>query len=404
MSNLHNKQILVGVTGGIAAYKVAELIRLLRREGARVRVVMTEAAQAFITPLTLQALSGNPVHTHLLDPDAEAGMGHIELARWADLLLIAPASADFMARLSTGQANDLLTTLCLASSAPIALAPAMNQAMWRNAATVANAQTLSGRGVLLWGPDDGQQACGDVGPGRMLAPEALLARVEQCFAAGVLTGKTVVITAGPTREPLDPVRYLSNNSSGKMGYALAQAALEAGARTILISGPSHLQPPHRAEYVAVMTAQEMLEASLKAVVDADVFIATAAVADYRPAERAAQKMKKNNDHQRVLDLVANPDIVATIAQLKPKPFIIGFAAETHDLAAYAQEKRQRKGLDWIVANDVSNSRIGFNSDNNAVTLFRADSEPVEFSERSKDQLARDLIALMAQEIAGCQNH
>lgn len=404
MLTLHNKNIVLGVTGGIAAYKAAELVRLLRQAGGHVRVVMTDAAQAFITPLTMQALSGNPVHTRLLDPTAEAGMDHIELARWGDLLLIAPASADFMARLCAGQANDLLSTLCLATSAKIALAPAMNQGMWRNPATEANVQTLLARGILLWGPAEGEQACGDVGPGRMLAPEQLLHNAAACFATGSLTGKTVVVTAGPTQEPLDPVRYLSNYSSGKMGYALAQAAAEAGARTILISGPTHLPVPDKVEYVPVITAQQMLAASVEAAPSADIFIAAAAVADYRPARQSLQKIKKNKSPNRVLELVQNPDIVATIAQLATRPFTVGFAAETQDVAAYAQAKRERKGLDWIIANDVSSPQIGFHSDNNAVTVFGPKRGPLVFPERSKAQLARELIARMAQEVIDRHNY
>src|SRR5690606_1447948 len=292
MSSLANKQILLGVTGGIAAYKSADLIRRLQDLGAEVRVVMTAAAGEFITPLTLQALSGNPVHTHLLDPAAEAAMGHIELARWADLVLIAPASADFMARLAQGEGNDLLTTLCLATAADIALAPAMNQGMWRNAATQANLRLLQERGLKIFGPAEGSQACGDIGPGRMLEAVDIAAAAAGIFQSGSLAGRKVVITAGPTREAIDPVRYLSNYSSGKMGYALAQAAVEAGAKTVLISGPTQLQVPARVTVLAVTSAEEMYRASLAQGADCDLFIAAAAVADYRPAAPATQKIKK----------------------------------------------------------------------------------------------------------------
>lgn len=397
MTSLANKQILLGVTGGIAAYKSADLVRRLQDAGARVQVVMTPAAQEFITPLTMQALSGNPVHTQLLDPEAEAGMGHIQLARWADLVLIAPATADFIARLTQGMGNDLLTSICLATAAPIALAPAMNQGMWHNPATQANLETLATRKVHLFGPADGGQACGDVGPGRMLEPLQLVDAAANLFSTGSLAGKKVVITAGPTREALDPVRYLSNHSSGKMGYALAQAAAEAGAQTILISGPTQLAAPARVTRIDVVSANDMLDASLKAAMDCDLFIAAAAVADYRPAQQAAQKIKKGSSDTMSLELVKNPDIVASIAQLNPKPFMVGFAAESENLLEYARTKLIRKNLDMIVANNIGDSRIGFNSDDNAVTLIDANST-TEISQRSKQQLARELIAYFAQTI------
>lgn len=397
MTPLHNKQVLLGVSGGIAAYKAAELVRLLQKSGASVRVVMTAAAQAFITPLTMQALSGNPVHTQLLDSEAEAGMGHIELARWADLILIAPASADLIARLATGQGNDLLTTLCLASNAPVALAPAMNQAMWRHPATISNVALLRQRQVTVWGPDDGQQACGDIGPGRMLEPSELQALVEQQLANGVMAGKTVVITAGPTREALDPVRYLSNHSSGKMGYALAQAAAAAGANTILISGPTAMLAPARVTLYQVVSADDMLACAMKLAPAADVFIAAAAVADYRPAVRAAQKIKKGDAQSMQVTLVKNPDIVASVAALTERPFMVGFAAETERVAEYAHDKMQRKNLDMIIANDVSDSQIGFNSDDNAVLLIDRQGQ-IRFSKRSKRQLAGDLINEIAKRL------
>jgi phosphopantothenoylcysteine decarboxylase/phosphopantothenate--cysteine ligase len=397
MSSLTNKRILLGVTGGIAAYKSADLIRRLQDKGAEVRVVMTPAAQEFITPLTLQALSGNPVHTDLLDPAAEAAMGHIELARWADLILVAPASADFMARMVQGNGNDLLTTLCLASAAKIALAPAMNQGMWRNTATQANLQTLVARGINIVGPAEGSQACGDIGPGRMLEPVDIAVAAAQLFQSGILAGKKVVITAGPTREAIDPVRYLSNYSSGKMGYALAQAAVEAGAQTILISGPTNLQAPARATMLSVTSAEDMFRESLIAADGCDLFIAAAAVADYRPQILATQKLKKVRDGELVITLVQNPDIVASIAALKPKPFTVGFAAESENLIAHARAKLQAKNLDLVIANNISTPGIGFNSDDNAVTIIDHIGEQL-LSQRSKQQLARELIELLATKI------
>lgn len=392
--SLANKKILLGVTGGIAAYKSADLVRRLQDAGASVQVVMTPAAQEFITPLTLQALSGNPVHTQLLDPEAEAGMGHIQLARWADLVLIAPATADFMARLAQGMGNDLLTSICLATKAPIALAPAMNQGMWHNAATQANLECLIERKVIVFGPAEGGQACGDVGPGRMLEPLQLVDAAAGLFTPGSLAGKTLVITAGPTREAIDPVRYLSNHSSGKMGYALAEAAAEAGAKTILISGPTQLKTPARVTRIDVTSAQEMYEASMAAAPDCDLFIAAAAVADYRPAQVASQKLKKGAEDSITLTLVKNPDIVASVAALPRRPFTVGFAAETDQLLEHARAKLQRKKLDLVIANNVGDTQIGFNSDDNAVTLV--DNSGVQaLSQRSKTQLARELIAILA---------
>lgn len=397
MSSLANKQILLGVTGGIAAYKSADLVRRLQDAGASVQVVMTPAAQEFITPLTLQALSGNPVHTQLLDPEAEAGMGHIQLARWADLVLIAPASADFMARLTQGMGNDLLTSICLATAAPIALAPAMNQGMWRNQATQANLDLLIERKIHIFGPADGGQACGDIGPGRMLEPLQLVDATASLFATGSLAGKTLVITAGPTREAIDPVRYLSNHSSGKMGYALAEAAAEAGAKTILISGPTQLKTPSRVQRIDVTSAQQMFDASMAAADSCDVFIAAAAVADYRPAQVAPQKLKKGADESITLTLVKNPDIVASVAALPKRPFTVGFAAESENLLDYGRAKLVLKKLDLVIANNISDSRIGFNSDDNAVTVIDEHSNH-ELSQRSKQQLARELIALIARKV------
>ncbi|MBQ0796414.1 bifunctional phosphopantothenoylcysteine decarboxylase/phosphopantothenate--cysteine ligase CoaBC [Zhongshania sp.] len=394
MKQLSNRHILLGVTGGIAAYKSAELIRRLKDHGADVRVVMTAAAMEFITPLTLQALSGNPVHTTLLDPEAEAGMGHIELARWADLILVAPASADFMARLANGRGDDLLTTLCLATPAPIALAPAMNQGMWRDQATQDNIATLSARKIALFGPAAGEQACGDIGPGRMLEAEELAAHAASIFNSRILDGVRLTITAGPTREAIDPVRYISNHSSGKMGYALAAAAADAGAIVTLISGPTNLNCPERVSRVDVISAQDMLDASTATLGKCELFIACAAVADYRPAKAADQKIKKDNDSMHI-DLVRNPDIVSTVANHSERPVTVGFAAETQDLMRYARGKLERKNLDLIIANDVSNSAIGFNANDNAVTAIWKDGQ-CDIPQMGKNQLAAQLISLIAQ--------
>ncbi len=395
MKQLSNRHILLGISGGIAAYKSAELVRRLKDHGADVRVVMTAAAMEFITPLTLQALSGNPVHTTLLDPEAEAGMGHIELARWADLILVAPASADLMARLANGRGDDLLTTLCLATPAPVALAPAMNQGMWRDSATQANVEILRERGIALFGPAAGEQACGDVGPGRMLEAEQLAELAAGLFQSRALDGVKLCITAGPTREAIDPVRYISNHSSGKMGYALAEAAADAGAQVTLISGPTQLPCPERVTRIDVISAQQMYDASLEKMGNCDIFIACAAVADYRPANVEEQKIKKHNDAMRI-ELVRNPDIVSAVASHPKRPFTVGFAAETQDVVSYARDKLQRKKLDLIVANDVSDSRIGFNTDDNRVTVIGADTEQ-HIEQMSKRQLARQLIALIAQQ-------
>ncbi len=398
MRSLTNKRILLGVTGGIAAYKSAELIRRLQDLGASVRVVMTKAATEFITPLTMQALSGNPVHMEMLDTNAEAAMGHIELARWADLILVAPATADFIARLAGGHGNDLLTTLCLASNARIAIAPAMNQAMWRNESTQANVSTLLARQIKICGPADGSQACGDVGPGRMKEPNDIAVFAAQLFESGILASKRVVITAGPTREALDPVRYISNHSSGKMGFALAEAAVEAGAHTILIAGPVNLATPLHATRIDVISAIEMYNAALEAIKDCDIFIAAAAVADYRPLQPQLQKIKKGSNDQLSIELVKNPDIVAQVANSPNKPFTVGFAAETQNVLPYARDKLKCKNLDMIIANDVANSAIGFNSDENAVTVIYPDSE-TSFTQRSKKQLATALIEEIAKKLA-----
>ena len=394
MQQLTNKQILVGVTGGIAAYKAAELIRRLQDHGATVRVIMTKAAQAFITPLTLQALSGNPVHCDLLDSEAEAAMGHIELARWADLVLIAPASADFMARLATGQADDLLATVCLATNASIAIAPSMNQGMWRDQSTQQNLQTLISKQVLVFGPGDGSQACGDIGPGRMMEPEQLAVEASSVFKIGSLDGVKIVITAGPTREAIDPVRYISNHSSGKMGFALAQAAMDAGASVTLITGPVSLQTPERVTRIDVNSAAEMHQAVIETLPVCDIFIGSAAVADYRPTSIADQKIKKSTETMTI-ELVRNPDIIADVSNHPQRPFTIGFAAETQDVESYARRKLEKKKLDLIIANDVSNTAIGFNSDDNAVSVIWNDGE-VSLPMTSKQQLGRRLIEEISQ--------
>lgn len=396
MLELANRRIILGITGGIAAYKSAELIRRLKELGADVRAVMTAAAQEFITPLTLQALSGNPVHTTLLDTEAEAAMGHIELARWGDLILVAPASADFLARLAHGHGNDLLTTLCLAARCPLAVAPAMNQAMWATQSNQANVALLAERGVHLFGPAAGEQACGDVGPGRMLEPTELAQRCADLFPSQALTGLKVTITAGPTREAIDPVRYISNHSSGKMGFALAQAARDAGAQVTLISGPVNLPTPDRVRRIDVVSAQNMYDASMALIADTDIFIATAAVADFRVENPGSQKIKKqDNQGTMTLSLVENPDIVAAVSRHEQRPFTVGFAAETRDVENYARQKIERKGLDLIVANDVSRSDIGFNSDDNAVTVIWKDGQQA-LELASKDQIARSVVTLISE--------
>ena len=394
MAHLFNRNVLLGVTGGIAAYKSAELIRQLQEQGANVRVIMTQGAMEFITPLTLQALSGNPVHTQLLDAEAEQGMGHIELARWADLLLIAPATADVLARLVAGRADDLLTTAALATAAPLLVAPAMNQQMWLDPATTDNIATLSRRGVHLVGPASGEQACGDIGPGRMEQPAVIVAAAASLFQNGLLAGKRVVITAGPTREALDPVRYISNHSSGKMGYALARAATEAGASTTIISGPVSLDVPDKVRRLSVESATQMLDQSLALLKECDIFIACAAVADYRPATKEQQKIKKGPE-QVTLQLVRNPDIVTAVAESENRPCTVGFAAETNDVLSYARAKMQRKGLDMIVANDVSDPSIGFNSEHNAATVLWSGGEQA-LPRASKDSIARHIIELIAK--------
>jgi phosphopantothenoylcysteine decarboxylase/phosphopantothenate--cysteine ligase len=388
------RRILLGVSGGIAAYKAAELLRLLQQAGHEVRVVMTRAAMEFVRPLTFQALSGKPVHSDLLDPNAEAAMGHIELARWAERILIAPASADVIARLAHGQADDLLAAVCLASEAPVAIAPAMNRAMWAHAATAENIQLLQRRGVQVWGPDEGVQACGEVGPGRMLEPAELAQRMQRWLAPGVLQGVRILVTSGPTHEPLDPVRYLGNRSSGRMGHAVATAAAEAGAHVTLVSGPVALpEPAGMQEVLPVKTAQDMHAACMARASGTDIFIAVAAVADFRPAEVMSHKIKKGDTQDVSLQLVRNPDILADIAALPDAPFTVGFAAETENLAEYAQAKLREKRVQMIAANCVSAS-AGFEAEDNALTLFSAQGQE-EFPRAAKIELARQLIQRIA---------
>lgn len=391
MLSLTNKRILLGITGGIAAYKCAELTRLLIKAGAEVRVGMTRAATEFITPLTMQALSGQRVHLDLLDSDAEAAMGHIELARWADLVLIAPATADFIARISHGQADDILSTMVLATSAKIAVAPAMNQAMWADDSTTSNLNVLVDRGYHIFGPAEGEQACGDVGPGRMLEPAQLLELSASLFETGDLAGKNFVITGGPTREAIDPVRFISNHSSGKMAYALAAEAVAAGAKVTLISGPVNLPTPESVNRIDVVSAAEMLAATHAAMPDCDVFIGVAAVADYRPAQIETQKIKKSAE-QMQLTLIKNPDIISEVAQLEAKPFVVGFAAETNDIVSNGKEKLQRKGLDMLFANNATET---FNSDSIVVTALTAESE-TELKEGNKNVVARNMLQLIVK--------
>ena len=396
MSSLSQKRIILGITGGIAAYKSAEITRRLQDEGAEVRVVMSESAQEFIRPLTLQALSGNPVHTDLLDPEAEAAMGHIELARWADLVLIAPATANFVATLNQGSANDLMSSICLATTAPVMIAPAMNQAMWSNSASQQNIESLKQREVIILEPDNGIQACGDVGPGRLPQPETIVRQVASVFKTGEMTGKKVVITAGPTREAIDPVRYISNHSSGKMGYAIADAMIDAGAEVTLISGPVSLKQPDRCTLVSVTSAHEMLEAATEAAKGTDIFISAAAVADYYIPRSSDQKIKKKSD-KMTLNLAKTPDIVSIVKENNPKLFVLGFAAETQNVEQYAREKLASKNLDAIIANDVSREDIGFNSDDNEALWVEQESTH-HFSKCNKAQLARDLVALLATKL------
>ncbi|AZQ13048.1 Coenzyme A biosynthesis bifunctional protein CoaBC [Shewanella khirikhana] len=402
--SLNNRKILLGIGGGIAAYKSADLVRRLKERGADVRVVMSQSAGEFITPLTLQALSGHPVAMDLLDPAAEAAMGHIELARWADLVIVAPATANLIARMAAGMADELITTTCLATSSPIALCPAMNQQMYANPATQDNLATLARRGIKLWGPGSGSQACGEVGPGRMLEPLEICAFAERLLedAAALelckqsLKGQKLILTAGPTREAIDPVRYISNHSSGKMGFALAEAAAAMGAEVTLVSGPVRLATPAGVTRIDVDSAQQMLDAVMAQIDEQDIFIGCAAVADYRVADVATGKIKKSSETMQ-LALVRNPDILATVASHQTRPFTVGFAAETHDVETYARDKLKRKNLDMIAANDVSVPGQGFNSDTNALQVFWPNGHQ-ELPATDKLSLAYQLLSLIATKI------
>lgn len=394
MSQTTPKRVLLIVTGGIAAYKALEVVRRLSEAGAVVRVVMTAAAQRFVTPLSFQALSGEPVHCDLLDERAEAAMGHIELARWAEIVVIAPASADFLARLRAGLADDLATTLCLATTAPLLVAPAMNQQMWQNAATTENLAVLRNRGIAVIGPAEGAQACGETGPGRLVEADEIAAAVIAHFAAPVLANTRIVVTAGPTQEAIDPVRYISNRSSGKMGYAVAAAAAAAGAEVTLISGPTNLQAPRSVQVLGVVSAAEMFDAVTGAIGGADIFIATAAVADYRVDEPATRKRKKRDD---VLSLTLSPtqDILHSVTARPNPPFAVGFAAETDNLIANARSKLERKSLDMIAANIVGVEGVGFDSNDNELHVLW-DGGETRLARAPKAAIARQLIALVAE--------
>ncbi len=391
---LKNKKILIGMTGSIAAYKIADLVRRLREQQAQVQIVMTQAAIEFITPLTMQAVSGRKVYTDLLDVDAEAAIGHIDLARWADIVLIAPASADFLAKLTYGLAHDLLSTLCLATTAPIAVAPAMNQQMWQATATQANCQILQQRQIPFFGPAVGVQACGENGRGRMLEPNEIMDCLRKHFTKQLFKNKKIVITAGATREDIDPVRFISNRSSGKMGYAIAKAAQFAGADVTLIAAQTCLPVPFQVNLISVHSAEDMYQAVMQHIEQTDIFIATAAVADYRPQKQATQKIKKTEDTMSI-ELTKTTDILATVGRLLNKPFVVGFAAETHDVENYAKDKMLRKNLDMIAANLVGVDNAGFESDYNALTVYWQQGQQV-LPHCSKIELAQQFIELIAQ--------
>lgn len=403
--SIANKNILLGVTGGIAAYKAPDLVRKLTALGANVRVVVTDSAAEFVSTLSLQAVSGNPVHQHLLDPAAEAAMGHIELAKWADILLIAPATANTIAKLAHGMADDLLTTLYLATTARLFVAPAMNQQMWKASATQRNIATLQEDGITFIGPASGEQACGDVGSGRMVEPVDIAnvlnenedTSSELALALKNLAGKHITITAGPTREPLDPVRYISNHSSGKMGFAIAQAATQAGANVTIVAGPVTLSTPTHCNRIDVTTADEMLKACEQLVPSTDIFISTAAVADYKACSVADNKIKKTGD-ELTLTFVKNPDILATVSNRQDRPFCVGFAAESQNVEDYARGKLAKKKLDMIAANDITAEGLGFNSDKNALHVIWQEGDK-RLPATSKDALAEQLLALIAERFA-----
>jgi phosphopantothenoylcysteine decarboxylase/phosphopantothenate--cysteine ligase len=394
--SLANRHILLGVTGGIAAYKAAELARLFVKAGAEVQVVMTASAMEFIGAMTFQAITGKETRSDLFDTTHEAAMGHIELARWADLVIVAPATANFIALMSQGRAGDLLSTLCLATTAPVAIAPAMNQQMWADPATQSNITALQEHGRLVWGPAAGEQACGDIGPGRMLEPTRIFDAACEMFSSGVLAGIRALVTAGPTHEAIDPVRFIGNRSSGKMGFAVAQALEEQGAEVILVAGPSSLPTPPGVSRVDVESALDMHAAVMRRVGNCDLFVATAAVADYRPETVANSKIKKTAESLDI-HLVKNPDILVDVASLENGPYTVGFAAETADLARYADEKRRKKGIDMIAANEVGGTHGGFNHDENALLVLWEGGQQ-ELPMTGKLRLARQLVELITRKI------
>ena len=397
MLNFSNKNILLCVTGGIAAYKAAEIIRLFKKDGGDVRVIMTESAKEFITPLTLQAVSGNEIHDSLLDLKAESAMGHIELAKWADIILIAPCTAESMAKIVHGRADDLMGAVILASKASTYIAPAMNTTMWLDQGTQANYQTLLSRGIDFIGPDEGEQACGDIGPGRLVEPDKIINLIKSHSNRGPLSGKTVTITAGPTREQIDPVRYISNNSSGKMGYALAEAAVQEGAVVNLVSGPVVLTADKSINLFKINSASEMLEAVNTCMKSSDIFISCAAVADYKPSKYSDTKIKKENLDNLEINLEKNHDILSEVAEQFSSAYIVGFAAETSDVNANAKKKLDSKNLNMIISNDVSDSSIGFDSDENEVHVITG-SETTFIKKDKKIRIAREILNIISTNI------
>lgn len=397
MLNFSNKNILLCVTGGIAAYKAAEIIRLFKKDGGDVRVIMTESAKEFITPLTLQAVSGNEIHDSLLDLKAESAMGHIELAKWADIILIAPCTAESMAKIVHGRADDLMGAVILASKASTYIAPAMNTTMWLDQGTQANYQTLLSRGIDFIGPDEGEQACGDIGPGRLVEPDKIINLIKSHSNRGPLSGKTVTITAGPTREQIDPVRYISNNSSGKMGYALAEAAVQEGAVVNLVSGPVVLTADKSINLFKINSAREMLEAVNTCMKSSDIFISCAAVADYKPSKYSDTKIKKENLDNLEINLEKNHDILSEVAEQFSSAYIVGFAAETSDVNANAKKKLDSKNLNMIISNDVSDSSIGFDSDENEVHVITG-SETTFIKKDKKIRIAREILNIISTNI------
>jgi|TARA_B110000014_G_C20119488_1_gene592577 phosphopantothenoylcysteine decarboxylase/phosphopantothenate--cysteine ligase len=397
LKSLINRKILLGITGGIAAYKAAEIVRTLKKVGAEVRVVMTKSAQEFITPLTMQALSGNQVSIDLLDRNAEAAMGHIELAKWADAVLIAPCTADSIAKLSAGRGDDLLSAISLVHDGNLAIAPSMNQAMWSDERTQGNISSLNEKGISIFGPGDGQQACGDIGLGRMLEPLVIVEELAKLFDTGLLAGKELLITAGPTQEMIDPVRYISNKSSGKMGYAIAEVAKDAGAKVILISGPVKLNPPEGIIFEKITSADEMYDAVMHYAPKADIFISTAAVADYKPKDSLKNKLKKQNTEDISIELKQNKDILSSVTDKHKTLYAVGFAAETEEIEENARKKLLAKNLRVVVANDVSNQTIGFDSDDNEVTLI-SKKEKIVIKKTDKKRVAKKIIEFIAEDI------